>query len=217
MILIAGNTEKSVFASIIGLLTILVGATGVFAQLQSALNIIWEVKAKPRKAIFILLRTRLFSFGLILTIGFLLLISLAITTVLAAMSEMVVTQWPNFMIQVFFVLNFIISFGVIMLLFAAMFKILPDAKIQWKHVWMGSMATAFLFVLGKSAIGYYLSKTNAASQFGAAGSVVLILLWVSYSTMIFFYGAEFTRAYADHYTGKVAATEVAVKDPGRET
>jgi membrane protein len=99
-----------------------------------------------------------------------------------------------------------------MFLFALLYKILPDAKIQWKHIWLGSILTAFLFILGKTAIGFYLSKTNPGSLYGAAGSIVLILLWVSYSSMIFFYGAEFTRAYADHYTGKVPATDIAVSD-----
>ena len=98
-----------------------------------------------------------------------------------------------------------------MLLFALMFKILPDAKIQWKHLWLGSVLTALLFLLGKTAIGFYLSKTNPGSAYGAAGSIILILLWVSYSSMIFFYGAEITRATADHLTGKVPATNVAVK------
>jgi membrane protein len=107
-------------------------------------------------------------------------------------------------------LNFIISFGVVMFLFALLFKILPDAKIQWKHLWWGSILTAFLFMLGKTAIGFYLSKTNPGSAY-AAGSIVLILLWVSYSSMIFFYGAEFTRTYADYFTGKVSPTDVAVK------
>jgi membrane protein len=189
MIISITQTNKSVLATIIGLITVLLGATGVFVELQKALNVIWEVKAKPRRAVFTVIRTRLFSFGLILSVGFLLLISLTI----------------------FYVLNFIISFGVVMLLFALLFKILPDVKIQWKHLWWSSILTAFLFILGKTAIGFYLSKTNPGSAYGAAGSIVLILLWVSYSSMIFFYGAEFTRAYADYFTGKVAPTKVAVK------
>ena len=98
-----------------------------------------------------------------------------------------------------------------MFLFALMFKILPDAKIKWKHLWLGSILTASLFLLGKSAIGFYLSKSNPGSAYGAAGSIVIILLWVSYSSMIFFYGAEFTRAYSDHISGKVKPTDVAVK------
>ena len=211
MIISASQTKKSVLATIVGLITVLVGATGVFVELQKALNTIWEVKVKPRKAILIVLRTRLFSFGLILSIGFLLLISLIITTILSALSAWVLYHWPAILMVVFYILNFIVSFGVVMLLFALMFKILPDAKIQWKHLWLGSMLTAFLFILGKTAIGFYLSKSNPGSAYGAAGSIVIILLWVSYSSMIFFFGAEFTRAYADHISGKVEPTDVAVK------
>ena len=211
MIITISQTNKSVLATIIGLITVLLGATGVFVELQKALNVIWEVKAKPRRAVFTLIRTRLFSFGLILSVGFLLLISLTITTIIAVMGNWVMNHWPNIVLIIFYVLNFIISFGVVMLLFALLFKILPDAKIQWKYLWWGSILTAFLFILGKTAIGFYLSKTNPGSAYGAAGSIVLILLWVSYSSMILFYGAEFTRAYADYFNGKVSPTEVAVK------
>jgi membrane protein len=211
MIISVSNTNKSLLATIIGLVVVLVGATGVFVELQKAVNIIWEVKVKTNKAIFSLIRTRLFSFGLIVSIGFLLLISLIITTILSALSGWVLLHWPNIVLIIFYVLKSIISFGVVMFLFAVMFKILPDAKIQWKHLWLGSVITTLLFLLGKTAIGYYLSKTNPGSAYGAAGSIVLILLWVSYSSMIFFYGAEFVRAYADFVTGKVPPTDVAVK------
>jgi membrane protein len=211
MIISISQTNKSVLATIIGLITVLLGATGVFVELQKALNVIWEVKAKPRRAVFTVIRTRLFSFGLILSVGFLLLISLTITTVIAVMGDWVMNHWTNIILIIFYVLNFIISFGVVMLLFALLFKILPDVKIKWKHLWWGSILTAFLFILGKTAIGFYLSKTNPGSAYGAAGSIVLILLWVSYSSMILFYGAEFTRAYADYFTGKISATDVAIK------
>jgi len=213
MIISVSQTNKSMLATSIGLITVLLGATGVFIQLQKALNVIWGVKAKPRRAIIMLIRTRLFSFGLILSIGFLLLISLTITTIIAVMGDWVLNHWPNIVLIIFYVLNFIISFGIVMLLFALLYKILPDAKIQWKHIWLGSILAAFLFILGKTAIGFYLSKSNPGSAYGAAGSIVLILLWVSYSSMVFFYGAEFTHAYADHFTGKVTATEDAVKMP----
>jgi len=216
MIISVSQTNKSMLATIIGLITVLLGATGVFVELQKALNVIWGVKAKPHRAFIMLIRTRLFSFGLILSIGFLLLISLTITTIIAVMGDWVLNHWPNIVLIIFYVLNFIISFGIVMLLFALLYKILPDAKIQWKHIWLGSILAAFLFILGKTAIGLYLSKSNPGSAYGAAGSIVLILLWVSYSSMIFFFGAEFTRAFADHFTGKVSATEVAVKIPDKE-
>ena len=211
MIITISQTHKSVLATIIGLITVLLGATGVFVELQKALNVIWEVKAKPRRAVFTLISTRLFSFGLILSVGILLLISLTITTIIAVMSDWVMNHWPNIVLIIFYVLNFIISFVVVMLLFALLFKILPDVKIQWKYLWWGSILTAFLFILGKTAIGFYLGKTNPGSAYGAAGSIVLVLLWVSYSSMILFYGAESTRAYADYFNGKVSPTEVAVK------
>lgn len=211
MIVSASQIHKSLLATIIGSITVLIGATGVFVELQKALNIIWEVKVKPRKAFYTVLRTRLFSFGLVLSIGFLLLISLTISTMLSAMSDWALNHLPNGLLTFFSVLNIIISFAIIMFLFALMLKILPDAKIQWKHLWLGAFLTTLLFLLGKAAIGFYLNKTNPGSAYGAAGSIVLILLWVSYSSMIFFYGSEFTRAYADHVTGKVAATDLAVK------
>jgi len=216
MIITISQTNKSVLATIIGLIAVLLGATGVFVELQKALNVIWEVKAKPRRAVFTVIRTRLFSFGMILSVGFLLLISLTITTIIAVMGDWVMNHWPNIVLIIFYVLNFIISFVVVMFLFALLFKILPDIKIQWKYLWWGSILTSFLFILGKTAIGFYLSKTNPGSAYGAAGSIVLILLWVSYSSMILFYGAEFTRAYADYFNGKVSPTEVAVKTTGKE-
>jgi membrane protein len=155
MIISVSRSNKSLLATVIGIIAVLVGATGVFVELQKALNIIWEVKAKPRRAIFTLIRTRLFSFGLILSVGFLLLISLTITTILAAISTWFLQHWPDIALKIFQVLNFIISFAIVMFLFALMFKILPDAKIQWKHLWPGSILTAFLFIVGKSAIGFY--------------------------------------------------------------
>lgn len=206
MIVSVSKSDQSLITTIIGLIVVLAGATGVFVELQKTLNIIWDVKPRPRRAIFTLIRTRLFSFGLIVSVGFLLLISLVITTLIAALSGWVLTRWPNLVLILFYVLNFTISFGIVMLLFALMFKILPDVKIKWKLLWPGSFLTALLFILGKTAIGFYLSKTNPGSAYGAAGSIVIILLWVSYSSMIFFYGAEFTSAYAHHLTGTVSAT-----------
>ncbi len=212
MILTVAKANNSFVATLIGIITILIGASAVFAQLQKALNNIWEVQPKLRRRFSRLLRRRLFSFGLILTVGFLLLISLTLTTLLAALSDWATSNWPSATVIILLALNFIISFTVVMILFALMFKILPDAKVEWGHVWLGSILTALLFILGKSAIGFYLSKTDPGSAYGAAGSVILILLWVSYSSMIFFYGAEFTKSYADHYTGTVMPTENAIPE-----
>jgi membrane protein len=198
MIAKAGKKETSVWAAIISIVTLIVGATGVFAQLQVSLNQIWEVKAAPAKAWLKTLKDRLFSFGLVLSIGFLLLVSLMISAALSAFSEWIKGHMPDFVLAVFGILNFVISFGVVTVLFALMFKILPDVKNRWKDIWIGAAATALLFTLGKTALGFYFGKAEPASAYGAAGSVVLIMLWVSYSCMIVFFGAEFTKQHAVH-------------------
>jgi len=214
----AGGSVHSIWAKSIGLITILVGATGVFVQLQKSFNIIWEVKATPSKSgIWTLLKARLFSFGLILTIAFLLLVSLVITSILAAMSKWMEPYWPAYIMSLFQIANGLISLSIISVLFALMFKILPDARIKWRYVWVGAFLTGLLFEIGKFGLGLYFGKAEPGSRYGTAGSVILILLWVSYSSMIVFYGAEFTKAYADHYHGTVAAGKNAVKDPGRES
>lgn len=216
MIAKASKTGDSILATIIGFSTLIIGATGVFAQLQKTLNIIWEVETDESKSGFwSLIKTRLFSFGIILSIGFLLLTSLVISSFLTAMSGWVEGHIPDALLIVFQVLNFIISLAIITILFALMFKFLPDAKIQWRHVWMGALFTSFLFVLGKTALGIYFGKSDPGSVYGAAGSIILVLLWVSYSSMILFFGAEFTRAYADYYDGKVKPGKHAVKVKGR--
>jgi membrane protein len=214
----ANSSTDSIWATIIGIITILVGATGVFVQLQKSLNIIWEVKAKPSKSgIWTFLKARLFSFGLILSIAFLLLVSLVITSILAAMSKWIQAHWPEYIMFLFQIADFLISLSIISVLFAMMFKLLPDAKIKWRYVWVGAFLTGLLFEIGKFGLGLYFGKAEPGSVYGAAGSVILILLWVSYTSMIAFYGAEFTKAFADHYHGRVAAGENAVKDIGRES
>ena len=211
-ILAKATTEKSTtWGSIVGISILLVGATGVFVELQKTLNLIWHVKVKPQNGFLLILKSRLFSFGLILAIAFLLIISLVISTALVAMSSWVRVDTSPLMISVFEILNFIVSLGVISLLFAMIFKILPDAKIQWKHVWMGSLVTGILFTIGKMGLSYYFGKAEPASVYGAAGSIILILLWVSYSSMILFFGAEFTAAYAKRYSGIIAPTAIAKK------
>lgn len=204
------TTEKSTtWGSILGITILLIGATGVFVELQKTLNLIWNVKVKPQNGYWLILKSRLFSFGLILAIAFLLIISLVISTALVAMSSWFKVDTSPFMISIFEILNFIISLVVISLLFAMIFKILPDAKIKWNHVWLGSLVTGILFTIGKMGLSYYFGKAEPASVYGAAGSIILILLWVSYSSMILFYGAEFTAAYAKKYSGVVPPTEIA--------
>lgn len=215
MLVKASLSKSTIWGSIIGIVILLAGATGVFIELQKTLNTIWLVKAVPQKGILLFLKARLFSFGLILAIAFLLLISLVISTALAAMSDWIRTDASGLMIIIFNILNFIFSLAIISILFALMFKILPDAKIKWKHVWLGSLVAGILFTIGKTALAFYFSKAEPASVYGAAGSIILILLWVSYSSMIMFFGAEFTAAYAIMYSGKVPPTEIAkTETPG---
>jgi membrane protein len=217
MLIRASVAKSSIWATIIGIAVLLIGATGVFVQLQKTLNIIWEVKAVPKKGIWPLLKTRLFSFGLILSIAFLLLVSLVISTILGYISNWMSAESSDVMLIIFQILNFIISLSVISVLFALMFKILPDARIKWKYVWIGSVITALLFTLGKTALAFYFSKAEPGEGYGAAGSIILILLWVSYSSMILFYGAEFTRACANLYSNYISPSELAVKeDPPKQ-
>lgn len=216
--LLKSTTEKSsTWGSIVGLTILLVGATGVFVELQVTLNLIWNVKVKPQNGFLRILKARLFSFGLILAIAFLLTISLVISTALVAISNYIHFESSQFIMTIYGILNFIISLVVISTLFAMIFKILPDAKIQWKHVWLGALITGILFTLGKTALAYYFGKAEPASVYGAAGSVILILLWVSYSSMILFFGAEFTAAYAKMYSGTIAPTAIAKVEVPTET
>lgn len=210
MIVQASKLKNSVFATIIGIVTILVGATGVFAEFQKSLNIIWEVKLDTTKSgIWKIVKVRLFSFGLIVSIAFLLIVSLIISSLLSAFGNWLASHFSDSFLVVLQVVNFILSLIILAILFALMFKILPDAKIKWKHVWIGSFVTAFLFEIGKFALGLYFGKANPGTGYGAAGSIILILLWVTYSSMIVFLGAEFTHAYAKMFSGKVAPTEIA--------
>ena len=201
------ESKSSIVGSIISIGVLLLGATGVFVELQKSLNDIWHVKPVKQSGVWLMVKARLFSFGLIVAIAFLLLVSLVVSTGLTALSGLIEGYTSDFMVIMFNVLNFIFSLVVISLLFAMMYKILPDAKIEWKHVWVGSLITGLLFTIGKTALAFYFGTANPASVYGAAGSVILMLLWVSYSSMIVFFGAEFTAAYARRYSGKIAPTE----------
>jgi membrane protein len=195
MVQSASQPSASIVAGIAGAVTILVGASGVFGELKDALNTIWEVRLKPGQGIMRLVRDRLWSFGMVLVIGFLLLISLLLTTGLAALAKYFGTAFPV-SAELIWVCGFILSFAVITVLFAAIFKILPDAKVHWREVWIGAVVTAFLFEIGKYLLGFYLGRASTASAYGAAASVVLVLLWIYYASLILLFGAEFTQVYA---------------------
>ncbi len=212
MIISANKSRDSFWATVLGIATIVIGATGVFVQMQRSLNTIWEVKATATKSgIWVFFRTRLFSFGLIMSIAFLLLVSLVVSSLLSALGTWTISRTSESILVLFQILNFVLSLAIITVLFAFMFKILPDAKIKWNLVWVGAFFTALLFEIGEYALGLYFGKANPGSGYGAAGSVILILLWTAYSSMIVFFGAEFTKAYSDYYYGEVAASENAVK------
>ncbi|WP_336622387.1 YihY/virulence factor BrkB family protein [Labilibaculum sp. K2S] len=199
-------------ATIIGIIIMIVGATTVFAQFQKSLNTIWEVKINESKYGIWRFEIRLFSFGLIVTIAFLLIVSLVISALLSAFGNWLSGNFSETFFVTLHVVNIILSFVILTVLFALMFKVLPDAKIKWNHVWIGSILTAFLFDIGKFGLGLYFGKLNPGDGYGAAGSIILIMLWVSYSSMIVFFGAEFTRAYTDFISGRVVPTEIAKAD-----
>jgi membrane protein len=213
IILQASAAKNSVLATIIGIIIMIVGATTVFAEFQKSLNTIWEVKIDDSKyGIWSFIRIRLFSFGLIITIAFLLIVSLVISALLSAFGNWLSGNFSETFFVALNVANIVLSFIILTVLFALMFKFLPDAKIKWKHVWIGSMVTAFLFDIGKFGLGLYFGKLNPGNGYGAAGSIILIMLWVSYSSMIVFFGAEFTRVYSDFISGKVIPKENAKSD-----
>ena len=213
MIVQASRIQNSAWLTIFGLVIIIIGATGVFAQFQQSLNIIWEVKVDTTKSgIWNVIKVRLFSFGLIVAIAFLLIVSLVVSAILSAFGIWISNHFSDSFLIVLQVFNFIFSFVIIAILFALMFRIFPDAKIKWNDVWIGSFLTAFLFEIGKVGLGLYFSKANPGVGYGAAGSVILILLWVSYSSMLVLYGAEYTHAYAVRNSGKIVPTEIANKE-----
>ena len=191
--------DKTTFQTIMGIGSLIFGATGVFARFQMSLNATWQVQQKSSAGILKMIKDRLISLGLVVSIGFLLLISLSLTTIMSALSEWITSHLPIFLVFLSWILDITLSLGIITLLFASIYKVLPDVEMKWSMVWRGAFMTALLFTLGKYGIGLYLSKSDPGSAFGAAGSVVLILLWVSYSAMIVFFGAEFTQVYGRRY------------------
>ncbi|MDI1321136.1 MAG: YihY/virulence factor BrkB family protein [Algoriphagus sp.] len=196
------NTQysgKSTISTILGIATLLFGATGVFYHLKISINTIWELKLTDELTWPMLIRDRLISFSFVLVLGFLLLISFVVTTALALLSDLILRSFPNIILLVAYLIDFTISFGAVTVLFAVIFKYLPDANIRWKSVWLGALLTALLFVIGKFLMGIYFGATDPGSTYGAAGSIVLVLIWVSYSCLIFFFGAEFTKVISIRY------------------
>jgi membrane protein len=220
----ASNPAEGIVATIIGIITLLFGALGVFNELHNSLNTIWGVREEKTEGFWNIVKKviidRFLSFTMILGIGFMLLVSLVISAGISATEEVVATVLPfhEFILQV---INLVISIGVITVFFALIFKILPDADVAWKDVWTGAFVTALLFSLGKTLIGLYLGSSAIASSFGAAGSLVLLLVWIYYSAQILFFGAEFTQVYANEFGSRIvpegqaaAATPPQAGSPG---
>jgi len=191
-------SHNSNFAMTIGLITLLIGATSVFNEIQDSINYIWQLKAKPQKGkgILKMIVNRLLSFSIVVSLGFLLLVSLIINGVMDAFVHSLTQVFPKITIIIAYVFNVVLTFGITALLFGMIFKILPDARIKWKHVRIGTLITASLFMGGKFLIGYYLGHSSLSTVYGTAGSAIVLLLWVYYTAMILYFGAVFTHVYA---------------------
>lgn len=206
----AQHTHASTLGAIIGFIILFIGATGVFTEIQSSINFIWSVRAKPKKGWLKYLLNRLLSFSLVIGLGFVLLASLIVNALLALLSKTLTEKFPHFPVGLFNLANSLIILTVITALFAVIYKVLPDAVISWKDAWIGSIFTAALFLLGKFLIGYYMSKSNLGVTYGAAASVVILFAWVYYSSLILYFGAEFTKVYALHSGEGIKPKQTAV-------
>jgi membrane protein len=197
----AQQPSSGIFASVVAFLTLLFGASGVFSELRDALNTIWDAKPQGESGWWGIVKGRLFSFGMVLSVGFLLLVSLLLSAALAFIGKFFsqIVPLPAALLQA---INFLVSFAVITVLFALMFKFVPAVHVSWRNVMIGAVGTAFLFTVGKFLLGLYLGKASVGSAYGAAGSLVAVIVWVYYSAQIFFFGAEFTRVYADAQAGQ---------------
>ncbi len=206
----ASASGNNVLASVIGVVTLLLAATGIFTEIQDSINFIWRLKVKPKRGWLKLIVNRALSFSMIVSLGFVLLVSLVINALLNFFSQTLVEMFPQTAVYLAFVMNQLLTFIVISFLFGIIFKVLPDAKIMWRDVRAGAFTTALLFMVGKFAISYYLGKSKISSSYGAAGSIIIILTWVYYSSIILYLGAAFTRAYAQYRGRNIYPSDYAV-------
>ena len=201
---------KSTIAMILGVVFLLLGATSIFSEIQDSVNDIWGLKPKPKKNWLKMIQNRFLSFSIIVSLGFLLLVSLTVTALIDGLSTKLQAYLPGLALSVVYILNQLITLIIATLIFAVIFKVLPDARIKWKDVIVGAFVTTLLFMLGKFAISLYISKSKVGSMFGAAGSIIVLLVWVYYSSLILYIGAEFTKAYAVQYGSEILPSEYAV-------
>ena len=210
---IIGNIEQSQLSrsgAILGIVILFIGATGVFTEMQESINYIWSIKSKPKKSFIKFLFDRLISFSLIISFGFVLMVSLAVHALVDLLYDKLRTLIPDAMVFVVHAVNYLILFLVITFLFAIIFKVLPDAKIRWKDSFVGATFTAVLFLIGKWLISLYLGNSTIGITYGAAASVVIILLWVYYTSIILYFGAEFTKIYTMNFGGGIVPEKTAV-------
>ncbi len=208
------NTRLSgdnIFALVIGIIVLLIGASGVFVEIQSSINYIWGLRAKPDKGFKKFISNRLMSFSMIGVIGFLLLVSLLANTLLDLLSERLHILLSDTTVYLVYALNFVVVFTIITMLFSIIFRTLPDGHVNWKDTFVGAGTTAGLFMIGKFAISIYLSNSDVASAFGAAGSIIIILVWIYYSAIILYFGAEFTKVYSRLHGSRIRPNAYAVR------
>lgn len=201
---------KTNFALVASITTLFIGATSVFIEIQDSLNMIWKLKAKPKKGWLAFIKNRLLSSSLIISLGFLMIVTLVVNGAIEALMDVIRQYFDSIAEVLLYVINLVVTFTVITVLFAIIFKFLPDAKIKWKHVRTGAIFTAILFMIGRYLIGLYIAQTATESTYGAAGAIVVLLVWIYYSAVILYIGAEFTQVYTEAYGGHIEPAEYAV-------
>jgi membrane protein len=204
-------SHSSTFATIFGVIILLIGASGVFVEIQDSINFIWGLKAKPKRGLIKFIKNRLMSFSMIGSVGFLLLVGLIINSVMDVLNSRLAVYFPPNIIYLFYIFNLLVVFAIITLLFTLIFKTLPDGKLALRDCLIGASFTTFLFMLGKFGIGAYLGRSAIGSWYGAAGSVILILVWVYYSAIILYFGAEFTKVFAETHGKKIIPNGYAIQ------
>jgi membrane protein len=214
MIKNASLSGKSTISLIIGIVTLLIGATSMFGEMQDSINGIWGVKVHPKAGFKAVVINRLISFGMVATLGFLLLASLVATSLIEGLGSRLQHAMPGVSVAVLYIINLVLTVGITTVLFAGVFKLLPDVKNRWKDVWIGAGMTAILFLIGKFLIGLYISKSDLASTYGTAGSLIVLLVWIYYSAFILYFGAEFTKHYLVAYGPGIQPNQYAVAMDG---
>lgn len=204
------TSGDTIIASTISIIVVVLGATAVFGEIQDSINSIWGLKSKPKRGIFKIILNRLISFSMLISLGFILMVSLTINTFVSIITSQLTSIIPGVGTYVLLIINQALIFLILSVLFGAIFKVLPDAKIKWRDVSKGAMLTAVLFMIGKYLIGIYVEKSNLTSVYGAAGSIVIIMVWVYYTAVILYFGAEFTKVYSLKYGSRIVPNDYAV-------